>query len=118
METHIIQSKIHALRGQRVMLDFDLSSLYEVPTKALNQAVKRNIERFPEDFMFQLSDEEWQSLRSQIVTLNIFNYFASPIVAGFSKCGKQLQQEFPVLLPRNEFRKGTFSGNKYGSLSI
>ena len=68
METQIIQSKIHTLRGQRVMLDFDLAALYEVPTKALNQAVKRNIDRFPEDFMFQLSVEEWQNLRSKIVT--------------------------------------------------
>jgi len=69
METQIIQSKIHTLRGQRVMLDFDLAALYEVPTKALNQAVKRNIDRFPEDFMFQLSVDEWQSLRSKMVTI-------------------------------------------------
>lgn len=52
------------------MLDSDLALLYEVDTKVLNQAVKRNLDRFPEDFMFQLSDEEWQNLRSQIVTLN------------------------------------------------
>ena len=70
MDIQIIQSKIHTLRGQRVMLDFDLAILYEVQTKALNQAVKRNIEHFPEDFLFQLSEEEWQSLRSQIVTLD------------------------------------------------
>ena len=50
------------------MLDFDLATLYEVETKVLNQAVKRNIDSFPEDFMFRLSDEEFQSLRSQIVT--------------------------------------------------
>jgi phage regulator Rha-like protein len=68
MDIQIIQSKIHTLRGQSVLLDFDLAVLYEVQTKALNQAVKRNIERFPEDFMFQLSLEEWQSLRSSIVT--------------------------------------------------
>ena len=54
METQLIQSKIYTLRGQRVMLDFDLAALYGVQTKVLNQAVKRNIERFPEDFMFQL----------------------------------------------------------------
>ena len=70
MDIQIIQSKIHTLRGQRVMFDFDLAILYEVQTKALNQAVKRNIEHFPEDFLFQLSEEEWQSLRSQIVTLD------------------------------------------------
>lgn len=50
------------------MLDFDLTELYQVPTKALKQAVKRNIQRFPDDFMFELTKEEWQELRSQIVT--------------------------------------------------
>ena len=50
-----IQSKIYEIRGQRVMLDFDLAGLYQVETKALNRAVKRNIERFPERYMFQLS---------------------------------------------------------------
>jgi len=68
MEIQIIQSKILMLRGQRVMLDFDLAELYEVPTKALNQAVKRNIVRFPDDFMFQLSLDEWQDLRSKFAT--------------------------------------------------
>jgi phage regulator Rha-like protein len=63
-----IQNRIYEIRGERVMLDFDLSILYEVPTKVLNQAVKRNIKRFPEDFMFKLSILEWKSLRSQIVT--------------------------------------------------
>jgi phage regulator Rha-like protein len=63
-----IQNRIYELRGERVMLDFDLAVLYEVPTKALNQAVKRNIKRFPKDFMFRLTLMEWQSIRSQIVT--------------------------------------------------
>ena len=63
-----IQSRIYEIRGERVMLDFDLAILYEVETKVLNQAVKRNIERFPEDFMFRLSLNEWESMRSQIVT--------------------------------------------------
>jgi len=63
-----IQSKIYTIRGERVMLDFDLAALYEVGTKALNQAVKRNIERFPDDFIFRLSASEWESMRSQIVT--------------------------------------------------
>ncbi|MDE6877575.1 MAG: ORF6N domain-containing protein, partial [Odoribacter sp.] len=62
-----IQSKIYEIRGQRVMLDRDLAELYQVETRVLNQAVKRNIERFPEDFMFQLTEEEWQILKSQIV---------------------------------------------------
>ena len=63
-----IESLIHTFRGQKVMLDFDLAMLYGVQTKALNQAVKRNIKRFPDDFMFQLTQEEWNILRSQIVT--------------------------------------------------
>jgi hypothetical protein len=66
-----IERRILLLRGQKVMLDFELAELYGVPTKALNQAVKRNIERFPADFMFELSDEEAKLVsRSQIVTLD------------------------------------------------
>ncbi|MCX2681904.1 ORF6N domain-containing protein [Galbibacter sp. EGI 63066] len=65
-----IENKIHIFRGQRVMIDSDLAELYDVETKVLNQAVKRNSSRFPEDFMFQLSDEEFKILRSQIVTSN------------------------------------------------
>ncbi|MBC6109729.1 ORF6N domain-containing protein [Pedobacter fastidiosus] len=65
-----IQSRIYVIRGERVMLDFDLASLYEVETKVLNQAVKRNILRFPEDFMFQLTKEEWNNLRFQFETSN------------------------------------------------
>ncbi|TDG35470.1 ORF6N domain-containing protein [Pedobacter changchengzhani] len=63
-----VESKIYTIRGERVMLDFDLAQLYEVETKVLNQAVKRNIKRFPDDFMFRLSLAEWESMRSQIVT--------------------------------------------------
>jgi hypothetical protein len=65
-----VQTKIHTIRGQNVMLDSDLAELYGVMTKVLNQAVKRNNARFPEDFMFQLTVEETDSLRSQIVTSN------------------------------------------------
>lgn len=68
MELQVIQNKIYEIRGQRVMLDRDLAELYEVQTRALNQAVKRNIKRFPSDFMFQLNKEEFENLRSQIVT--------------------------------------------------
>lgn len=63
-----IQNRIHEIRGERVMLDFDLASLYEVSTKALNQAVKRNIKRFPSDFMFRLTASEWKYIRSQTMT--------------------------------------------------
>lgn len=68
MQLLIIQQKIFEIRGQKVMLDFDLAALYEVETRTLNQSVKRNIERFPEDFMFKLSRDEYESLRPQIVT--------------------------------------------------
>jgi hypothetical protein len=64
MELVTIQNKIFELRGQKVMLDFDLAELYEVETRAFNQAVKRNIERFPDDFMFQLTKKEWDTLLS------------------------------------------------------
>ena len=67
MELQIIQNKIYEIRGQRVLLDFDLAELYEVETRVLNQAVKRNIKRFPPDFMFQLSKSEWENMSSQIV---------------------------------------------------
>ena len=74
MELQSIQSKIYEIRGQRVMLDFDLAELYQVPTKALKQAVRRNSERFPSDFMFEITESEYNalktSLRSQIVTSN------------------------------------------------
>ena len=66
-ELQLIQSKIYEIRGQKVMLDFDLAEMYEVETRVLNQAVKRNIERFPEDFMFQLTKEEWENMSSQFV---------------------------------------------------
>ena len=65
----VIKNRIYEVRGQRVMLDRDLAELYGVETKVLNQAVKRNIERFPEDFMFKLNKGEWVFLRSQIATL-------------------------------------------------
>ena len=63
-----IKSKIYTVRGLQVMLDRDLAELYNVETRALNQAVKRNIERFPKNFMFQLDDKDYKNLASQIVT--------------------------------------------------
>jgi len=67
----ILLNKIYEIRGHKVMLDSDLAELYGVETRTLNQAIKRNIERFPEDFMFQITESEWQSLRSQFVTSKI-----------------------------------------------
>ena len=68
MQLQKIETKIYEIRGQKVMLDFDLAVLYEVQTKNLNLAVKRNLKRFPKDFMFQLTKPEWESLRLQIAT--------------------------------------------------
>jgi ORF6N domain-containing protein len=62
-----IQNRIYEIRAERVMLDFDLADLYEVETRILNQAVKRNIKRFPKDFMFQLTRKEWHDMSSQFV---------------------------------------------------
>jgi len=63
-----IKNLIYVVRNQKVMLDSDLAMLYEVETRTLNQAVKRNFDRFPNDFMFQLTKEEWDFLKSHIVT--------------------------------------------------
>lgn len=68
MELKIIQKKIFELRQHRIILDFDLAILFNTPTKSLNLAVKRNIERFPDDFMFQLTKKEWENLRFQFET--------------------------------------------------
>jgi hypothetical protein len=68
--TEVIERRIYLIRGQRVMLDRDLAELYGVTTGALNQAVRRNLDRFPEDFMFQLAKEEFEHWKSQIVISN------------------------------------------------
>ena len=105
-ELQNIQDLIYVIRGQRVMLDRDLASMYGVETKVLNQAVKRNIERFPEDFMFQLTRGEYEiftnvnlrlqsvtannaeesgdlNLRSQIVTSRLSNNFLLSLIQNF-----------------------------------
>ncbi|MDR2345316.1 MAG: ORF6N domain-containing protein [Planctomycetaceae bacterium] len=68
MELQIIRSKIYEIRGRKVMLDFDLAEMYGIETKVLKQSVRRNIERFPDDFMFELTKKESLILRSQFVT--------------------------------------------------
>lgn len=69
-DDEILASKIYVIRKQKVMLDRDLANLYGVETRALKQAVRRNIDRFPEDFMFEMSDKEFEDWRSQFVTSN------------------------------------------------
>jgi hypothetical protein len=90
MRAQFIQQKIFEIREQKVMLDFDLAALYEVETRVFNQAVRRNIESFPEDFMSRLTRKEWSSMRSQIVTSYIQiddsqNVNSSQIVTGSRK---------------------------------
>jgi hypothetical protein len=75
-----IEAKIFVVRGQRVMLDGELAEIYQVETKALNQAVKRNLARFPSDFMFQLSESEFETMRSQSVTASKRNIRFKPYV--------------------------------------
>lgn len=70
MELQVIQNKIYEVRGQKVMLDFNLAELYGSETKRLKEAVRRNLKRFPSDFMFELTKEEFDSLRSQIASSN------------------------------------------------
>lgn len=81
-----IQNRIYEIRAERVMLDFDLAALYEVATKVLNQSVKRNIKRFPKDFMFRLTPDEWQDMWSQFVTTSDnLNPTRSQIVTSFQQ---------------------------------
>ncbi len=68
LHTSYIQEKIYEIRGQKVMLDFHLAEMYSIETRVLNQSVKRNIDRFPVDFMFQLTENEWQNMSSHFVT--------------------------------------------------
>src|SRR5450631_830276 len=86
-----IQNRIYEIRGERVMLDFDLATLYEVETRVLNQAVKRNLKRFPKDFMFRLNREEFETIRSQIE--NLKQNISSQIVMTYSN--KRPNTAFP-----------------------
>jgi hypothetical protein len=70
MQLKLIENKIHEVRGTKIILDFDLAILYGVENRVLKQTVRRNLNRFPSDFMFGMTSEEYNALRSQIVTLN------------------------------------------------
>lgn len=87
-----IQNRIYELRGELVMLDFDLAALYETETRTLNQAVKRNIKRFSKGFMFQLTAEEWNNLRSQFVTSSSNNNRISSQIV-MTSTGKRPNQQ-------------------------
>ena len=90
-ELILVQNLIHEFRGKKVMLDFDLARLYQVETRVLNQSVKRNLKRFPSDFMFQLTEEEWLTNSSQIVMTS--NRPKSALPYAFTEQGVAMQQE-------------------------
>lgn len=101
-----IISQIYYIRGVKVMLDFHLAALYDVETRVLNQAVQRNIERFPEDFMFQLSDNEIKNLTSQIVTSSWGGRRRSPyafteqgvaMLSGVLRSGKAIKVNIAIM---------------------
>ena len=102
----VVISKIHIVRGQKVMLDMDLADLYEVETKRLNEQVKRNIERFPEDFMFQLTSDEFKNLKSQNATSSWGGRRTSPyaftehgvlMLSSVLKSGKAIQVNIQIV---------------------
>ena len=86
MELELIKNSILEIRGKKVMLDMDLAKIYEVETRALKQAVRRNIDRFPEDFMFQLTEKEMQNLVSQNVIPHM-KYFGGTAPFVFTEQG-------------------------------
>jgi len=100
MDENAIHQLIHEIDGYKIMLDFDLANLYGVTTKALNQAMKRNLDRFPPDFCFQLTKEKWDSLRSKIVTSswegdqNALDFLKSNIFMGFRLFWKNKEGNF------------------------
>jgi len=109
-----IETKIFLIRGQKVMLDKDLAELYGVKTKVLIQAVKRNIDRFPDDFMFQLNKEESQLLRSQIVTSNrggrrylpyVFTEYGVSMLSSVLKSKKAIQVNIQIMRTFSKLRQ-------------
>ena len=93
-ELQVIQNKIYEIRGTKVMLDFDLAEIYQVETRVLNQAVKRNIARFPEDFMFQLTNTELDIMSSQnVMTLKAKRPKSALPFAFTEQIGRAVQQE-------------------------
>jgi hypothetical protein len=102
-----IQKMIYVVRGQKVMLDSDLAELYGVETKVLNQSVKRNMKRFPEDFMFRLSVEEYRLLKSQIVTSNtrggkvklpfVFTEFGVAMLSGILNSDRAIEVNITIM---------------------
>ena len=122
MELQLIRQKIYEVRGQKVMLDFDLAALYEVETRMLKQAVRRNLERFPEDFMFELDETEVQKLVSQIV-IPSKSYFGGALpfafteqgvamLSGILKSRKAIQVNIAIMRAFVEFRRYALTYNE------
>jgi phage regulator Rha-like protein len=134
MQIAAIQKMIVEVRGQRVMLDVDIAELYGVPTKALNQAVKRNSERFPEEFMFQLDQAEWEQLkglvlgnRSQIVTGSqkhrtalpyVFTEYGVAMLASILKSEKAIAMNIAIVQAFIGLRKILTETNKLAETVI
>ena len=87
MQLQLIQNRIYEIRGEKIMLDFDLAELYDVETRVFNQAVKRNIDSFPKDFMFRLTSEEWKENSSQNVMSSIKHRGAKYLPYAFTEHG-------------------------------
>jgi len=122
----LVINKIYHIRDQKVMLDSDLAALYGVETKVLNQAVNRNIDRFPFDFMFQLTDQEWSDLRSQIVTSNIGRGGRRYLPSAFTEHGvlmlssvlnsaRAIQVNIQVMRIFTRFRKHVLDHNEFSA---
>lgn len=123
MEIQSIHQSVHVIRGQKVLLDSDLAQLYGVETKALNLAVKRNIERFPEDFMFTLTESEWKNLRLQNETSsyggrrylpNVFTEQGIAMLSGVLKSERAVQVNIAIMRMFVELRRYSFN---YSDLS-
>lgn len=114
MKLEIIQNNIFEIRGNRVMLDFHLAGLYEVEVRTLNQTVKRNIARFPDDFMFQLNENEWKNLKSQFVTSSwggkrklpyVFTEQGVSMLAGILRSEKAIKVNIEIMRAFVQLRK-------------
>ena len=121
IENSEIQSRIFTIRGLQVMLDRDLAELYQVETRVLNQAVKRNLERFPTEFMFQLTKEEFENWKSQIVISNkeLMGLRKAPYVFTEAGGGDALQCVAQSAGGAGEYRDHArlcqFAGDEWGS---
>ncbi|MES2455006.1 MAG: ORF6N domain-containing protein [Bacteroidota bacterium] len=117
----LVMNKIYLMREQKVMLDSDLAELYGVETKVLNQAINRNIERFPEDFMFQVNENEWSNLKSQILTSSwggrrkvprAFTEYGVLMLSSVLNSPRAIQVNIQVMRIFARFRKYLFDHNE------